>query len=210
MTSKTDLKKWLYEYLTEEFGKEFIGLINPPHDVENGERVLYKLKHNTQAQRKEITQKDQDDFRNLLEDIAQKSGGTVAKIEPVVSSGLPYPRLIDIPQWSALAYQKNVADYLNSEEILPKPDFNIEWLFGLLFGYSNKQLVYINFTHPKVKAAFCMDYDVEYSSEGADLPAQFERFVKRMKQLTDETDTTNMQWSKLIQVNSDLFLRSKT
>src|SRR6266542_1650399 len=147
MITEDKVQQQFYEYLSDTFGPQFTEMIKPPEGVRIGERVLYKLQNQHEAQRKEVTQKDLDNFHQMMVGIAEGCGGIASPPEPPVTSGLPFPRTVDITDWSDVALGTPAMKYVVSDELLPKVDFSIEWLFGLVFS-SEKQLVYIDFTDP--------------------------------------------------------------
>ena len=211
MMTEIKVKEQFYEYLADKFGESFTELIEPPEGVMIGERMLYKLQNGQKAERKEMTQKDIDKFHQMVADIAEKNGGVALESEPPVTSGLPYPRVVDILDWSDVAMDIPAKKYVLSDDLLPKDNFAIEWLFGVVFSPSGKQLVYIDFTHPKVKVAFSADYDAEYDfTIGLEMPRRLRQFKEKRAEIIQEVESrSNVLWAKLVQLDDETFMRLK-
>ena len=96
--------------------------------------------------------------------------------------------------------------------MLPKESFTIEWLLGVVFWPSRKQLVWIDFTHPKVKALFSTDYDIEYDLDHrSDVPRWLELFSQlKAKCTADAESRADMVWVKLIPTDGKTTIRQKT
>ena len=159
--SEKDLEIWLREYLDETFGEGFNTFMEPPEGAKYGERIAYKYKSGLSAKRIQTTQADLDAFQAMTDDIAANSGGYASTVQPAGDSGLPFPRFVDLHEKS-IFWPKEIEAYSKSEELLPALDFDLEWMFGLMFS-SSKELYYLDFTHPKVKGIFCFEYDREYN-----------------------------------------------
>lgn len=207
-----ELKEQMFGYLNHTFGDGFTDLIELPKGLKIGERVLYRLKDDQIVERKEFDKVANDEFRKVLEGIAEKSGGFLAPPEIPVESGLPNPRMVDIAGWEDVSTEIAAKKYALSDDLLPSEDFAIEWLCGLMFGYSNKQFVYIDFTHPKVKMVFSSDFDSEYDiGLGRDMQSRFAQFIQTRKEvITALEEDQSMQWTKLLQLNNSTFVQSKT
>ncbi len=89
--------------------------------------------------------------------------------------------------------------------MLPKEDFAIQWLLGVTIWPSRKQLVYIDFTHPKVKTIFSADYDPEYDFNGrSDVFLQMQQFkVARDSLIVEMEAQPGMAWAKLVQIDGE-------
>lgn len=213
MTNEIEVKEQFYEYLTHEFGEEFTKMIEPPEEAKIGERVLYFLKDSEIASRKEFDHEANDALRTTLQEVANKSGALLSPfIELPVESGLPYPRMVDIIDWDEVAMDIPAKKWVLSDDLLPKEDFGIKWLFGLCFWHSEKQLVYIDFTHPKVKTVLSAEYDEEYRiSTGDNMQARLEQFKEKRMKLIQEVDANPCAyWAKLLQLNDTAFSQTKT
>jgi hypothetical protein len=210
MKTETEILEDFITYLVHKFGKEIVEVIDIPDEAKVGERVLYKLISDQVAQRKDFTQ-DYKELNKTLAEIAQKVSGTV-HIDQPTDSGLSYPRTIDIIDWSEVAMQIPAKKYATSSDLLPKADFSIEWLFGLVFGYSSKRLIYIDFIHPKVKAAFSVEYDAEYDwSAGSDMIQLLNKFREKQTELIkDASSNESILWAKLVQLNDEVLVQIKT
>lgn len=209
MINEIEVKEQFYGYLTQEFGEKFTGMIEPPAEVKIGERVLYLLKDSDTATRKEFDQAANDAHRQMLQQMAEEVGAQLSPFsEPPTDSGLPYPRMVDITDWSEVL----VKNYCSSGDLLPKEDFAIKWLFGLCFWPSGKQLVYIDFTHPKVKTVLSAEYAQEYDfSTGDNMQSRLEKFKEKRAKLIQEVDSNPFAfWAKLVQVNDTVFSQIKT
>jgi hypothetical protein len=211
MITKEKRKQQLYNELNNTFGSEFTKLIDPPKGVEIGERVLYKLTGTRKAKWKEITKKDIDAFHKIAVNIAAQSGGVASIVEPPTTSGLPCPRLVDITGWIEVAMPIPAKKYLVSDDLLPEPGFSIEWVLGTVFGPSDKQVVYIDFTHPKVKTVFSCDYDSEYEIYAErEMHSRLSAFLERKAQIIKRVESQpNILWAKLIQLDKSTFEQIK-
>ena len=115
-----ELRQWFIDYLADTFGKQILDIIPTPDDHEVGERVLFKLKHGVSAERKEVTQKDADDYHQILVKAVSGIEGAQVITDPLpVTSGLPYPRMVDVLDWS-VAMEIPAKEYLASDTLLPK------------------------------------------------------------------------------------------
>jgi len=197
-----EVKEQFFNYLTKTFGKKFLFLITPPDGVEIGERVLFKLQDGKKAERCEETKQETEEFhQSLVEAVGGIEGIQILPTEPPVSSGLPYPRIVDIRDWD-IAYDNPAKEYLTSDALLPKENFSIDWLFGLVFGFE-KQLIYIDFTHPKVKVIFSFVYDFEDVFIKTHLVyKRLEQFNKMRDALIEEAEgNPDLLWIKLVQID---------
>jgi hypothetical protein len=123
-----------------------------------------------------------------------------------VSSGLPYPRLIDLPG-SSIMWDAELRNYMNTEVVLPSEDFPLEWVVGVLHTPSQSMLLYLDFTHATVKAIFRVFYDAEHASvrdEGAGVLARFEQFQRKKQELEADCERRqNVAWAKLVQIDTE-------
>ncbi len=208
-TTEAEVKQQFYEYLSHTFGAKFVKLIDPPEDVRIGERVLYKLTSQKEAMRKEVSQKEIDDLRQKLATIAENAGIAPIEVDPPTTSGLPYPRLVDIGDYNDVAMDAPARAYIVSNDLLPKPDFSIEWLFGTVFRPSDKQLVFVDFAHPQVKAAFSFEYDFEYGSPvQPDMYKHFRRFkALRNKVIREAKSKSELLWVKILQLDEQILIQ---
>ena len=206
-----ELKEQMYEYLNDKFGEGFTDLIELPREVKIGERVLYLLNPGHTVSRKEFEQAAIDEHQEMLEDIVKKTGGFLAPTELPVESGLPDPRTVDILDWSDVAMDIPAKEYLLSDNLSPKEDYSIDWLFGLVFWHSSKQLVYIDFTHPKVKTVLSMEYDSEYQwTLGKNMYSNLAAFIQKRKDLIADIEArAGDGWTKLLQLNDTVFIQLK-
>ena len=85
--------------LNAMFGEEFIRLIDEPQELQIGERVLYRLTGAKIGTRREPSEQEIETLRRSMIDLAKSTGveDSAITFEPPRSSGLPYPRLIDLP-----------------------------------------------------------------------------------------------------------------
>jgi hypothetical protein len=203
-----ELEQWFINYLAETFGEQLLALIPMPVEYEIGERVLFNLKDRVTVERKEQTQEDADDLHQMLAKTVGGIDGVQVTTELPVTSGLPYPRIIDILDWS-VAMDIPAKKYLASNALLPKDDFAIRWLLGVMLWSSRKQLVYIDFTHPKVKTIFSADYDRKHDFDGrSDVYGQLQQFKAARDSLIVETDSdSGVAWAKLVQVDGEMLTR---
>ena len=209
MINEIEVKEQFYGYLTQEFGDKFTEMIEPPIEAKIGERVLYLLEDSVTASRKKFDRAANDAHRQMLQQMCEEVGAQLSPFsEPPTDSGLPYPRMVDITDWNEVL----VKGYVSSGDLLPKKNFTIKWLFGLCFWHSNKQLVYIDFTHPKVKTVLSAEYDDEYDlSMGNNMQSRLEEFKEKRAKLIREVDTNPLAfWAKLVQLNDTVFSQIKT
>src|SRR3989344_1693278 len=209
MINEIEVKEQFYGYLTQDFGDKFTEMIEPPIEAKIGERVLYLLEDSVTASRKKFDRAANDAHRQMLQQMCEEVGAQLSPFsEPPTDSGLPYPRMVDITDWNEVL----VKGYVSSGDLLPKKNFTIKWLFGLCFWHSNKQLVYIDFTHPKVKTVLSAEYDDEYDlSMGNNMQSRLEEFKEKRAKLIREVDTNPLAfWAKLVQLNDTVFSQIKT
>lgn len=78
-------------YFSKTFSDSFFENLTIPKDIITGERVLYKLADNKEAERREITQVDIEQFEIFMEKFCQVSGGR--KVEVGSGVGLDFDEL---------------------------------------------------------------------------------------------------------------------
>jgi len=207
-SEREPLRQDLLNHLRNTFGEELLRLLSEPQGVQVGERVLYKLKEGTQAQRREPSSQELEALKRTHIEFAKSTGvdSSRATFEPPVSSGSPYPRLVDLPG-NQIMWDKYLTEYLKSDNLLPSAEFPLEWVVGVLLMPSEKMLLYLDFTHPKVKAIFRASYDIDgvpQSGERADLRNRFRQFREKKADLESQVEQRgDMLWAKLIQVDSE-------
>ena len=155
-----DISEHFISYFSKTFSDSFFENLTIPKDIITGERVLYKLADNKEAERREITQVEIEQFEIFMEKFCQVSGGRKVEVEMPVTSGLPYARLMDIPGWE-LACQIPLQQYLASDELIPERECPIEWILGVCFFHSKKMLVHMDFVHPTVAGVFSAEYEID-------------------------------------------------
>jgi hypothetical protein len=215
MSTPDQVKASFYNYLAQEFGPGFADLVDPPAGVKIGERVLYLLVSDQEAQRADTQQANreiEEDFTRLAARLSEEIDGMQYYTEPIVSSGLPYPRAVDIPHVSNLALGNLAVHYATSPDELPEKNFSLLWLFGVIFTYSTKYLLYLDFTHPKLRVLFVAEYDVEFEfAKGREIPEQLKTFTilqaKTAKMVEDREDVI---WAKLVQIDTAAHTMIKT
>ena len=200
------LKQEFINYLKSTFGEEFPQLIHEPKGVQIGERVLYKLKNDKPAVRHELSKQEIEALHQKMVEIAKSTGADESAVttDPPTSSGLPYPRLVDLPG-AGIIWDKELKTYLESDELLPAPDFSLEWAIGIVQA-SDTLLMYLDFTHPKVKAIFTASYDFDWESiEGrANIRDRFKQFHEKERELKAQIENnTGMMWAKIVQLDSE-------
>jgi hypothetical protein len=197
------LRASFLQYLGSTFGDEFAQFLDTPPDARVGERVLYKLADGSEAARREPTPEDLAGMRDTLTDIARRTGADPNRVtlEPPVSSGLPYPRLLDLR--GLIMWDTDLARYLNSRDALPSPGFMIQWALGVALLPSEKMLLYLNFIHPTVKAIFRASYDEEGLPGGrAGIREGFAEFRNRVQEAVREAvRRPELLWIKVIRVD---------
>jgi hypothetical protein len=201
--TEKDMELWFRQYLNDTFGEGFNTFITPPEDAKCGERLIYKYKSGSTAIRHESTQQDLDDFDKVLAQMAQACKGTYIPTKPPVTSGLPFPRLIDLNK--GFIWESDMEKYHLNEDLLPSKDFDLEWALGVFFA-SDKTLYHLDFTHPKVKGIFSFEYDREYTMPKCEAArrrfTEFMLLLETYKRLGDELD--HFKWVKITQVNSKI------
>lgn len=208
MVDTQQLRLEFLDYLQTTFGEEFVELIPEPPGVQVGERVLYRFKGERTATRHELTSQELEDRHRTLVEIAKRTGldESAVTTEPPISSGLPVPRLIDLPE-SHMMWDKDLRQWTASRALLPSPDYSLEWAVGVVFMSSEKLLLYLDFTHPKVKAVFRVIYDDEYdrpAGESAEIRTRFKQFCERAQELRAQYDgRTDVVWAKLVQLDNE-------
>lgn len=171
-----------FNYLDQKFGSGFSGQFAVPAGVQVGERVLYKLADGGEATRADIERANQAFAASMAEvaaQLAEVTGDLQYTLDPAVNSGLPYPRTVDVPHAADLALGSLAQQYATSQEKLPTADFALVWLLGGIFGYSASTFIYLDFSHPQLKALYTAEYDVvdDYNS-GKKIPEQITSFLK--------------------------------
>jgi hypothetical protein len=197
-------RKRLLAYLTAMFGEDVVHVIEEPSNVQIGERVLYRLAGDRTASRHEPSAEDLDRLRDQMARFANDTGGSVVAIEPPTSSGLSCPRLVDLPG-SEIIWDRALREFIASEDRLPALDFPLEWAIGVLQG-SEDLFLYLNFTHPKVKAVFRIAYEPVYlrAEDRARLREEFTRFREKERELRDTVEAApDIAWAKIVQVDME-------
>ena len=215
MSTPDQVKASFDDYLHQRFGSGFVNLIKPPAEIKIGERVLYMLAGDHEARRADTEQANreaEESLAALISRLSDEITGLQYYTEPVVSSGLPYPRAVDIPHVSDLALGSLAADYATSPDEFPEKDFALLWLFGAIFTYSAKYLLYLDFTHPKLRAVYVAEYDVEHEySKGSDIPQQLKAFVSRQAEMVEMVEARQeVCWAKLVQIDTAVQAAIKT
>ena len=200
-----DLRQQLAEYLRAAFGRDLLPLSDAPAGVQIGERVLYKVTPGTKVARTEPARAAQDELRQMMTDFAKRTGASRARFEGPVSSGLPHPRLIDLPG-SSIMWDTELKAYVESDALLPSADFPLEWVAGVFQGGTEDMLLYLDFTHAKVKSIFRLFYDVHGGpSRGAmNVVSLYEAFRTRKGELEARCERSpEVAWAKLVQVDDE-------
>jgi hypothetical protein len=168
--------------------------------------VLYRLKGAQEAERHELTEREIEEQRRAVVALAKSTGvdESAVTFEPPVISGLPYPRLIDLPG-SGIMWDKDLKNYFESDEPLPSKDFSLEWVLGIVLTPSEKMLMYLDSTHCRVKAIFRVFYESEFgTAEGPKIVERFRRFLEKERELKDRSEQSrDIVWAKIIQVDAE-------
>ena len=216
MKTPNQVKTDFFDYLDQKFGTDRLtGLVKLPPEVRIGERVLYQMTDGQEASRldtEKLNQENDEAFGKIAAQISEEIEGATFFTEPATSSGLPYPRTIDIPSMSDLALGNLASNYETNHEELPTKDFPVLWLFGAIFGYSSKYLIYLDFTDPRLRALYIAEYDVEHDfSAGRDIPQKLRSFLIRREKLTKTiAQRQDVLWAKLVQTDSLVHTTMKT
>ena len=111
---------------------------------------------------------------------------------------------MDIPHVLNLALGNLATNYATSPDELPEKDFALRWLFGVIFTYSAKYLLYLDFTHPQLRAVYVAEYDIEFeSAKGRGIPEQFENFTIQQTELAKLVEIRqDVIWAKLVQIDT--------
>lgn len=200
MNHEKILKHDFLKSLADSFGPSFLECIQEPQGTQVGERVLYKFIDNTTAQRRTLTGQQFQSLRLELEALAGETLATVT-LEAPGNSGLDLPRTADLIE-ADTAMQLPAERWVNSETLLPRPDYKLEWLLGTIHWSDHKELLYIDFTDPKVKCTLCADFDDLYDTDlGEDMQTQFENILAaRAELLADPT----IEWAKLASIGGKI------
>ena len=191
-------------HLKATFGEEFLQLVPEPQAVQIGERVLYRLAGNKAGIRHEPSDQELERLRDQMTSFAASTGASAVSFEPPRGSGLPYPRLIDLPG-STIIWDSALKTYLENDELLPAPDFPLEWAIGVLLT-SEVLFLYLDFTHPKVKAVFRAVYDPEHDTmrERIRIGEDFKQFRQTEDKLRRRTETdSTIAWAKIVQIDME-------
>jgi hypothetical protein len=206
-SDRDELGQLFFAYLSSTFGEELPQLLNAPRGVQAGERVLYKLKDGVEVTRREPSQQELEELRRKFAAFAKSTGVDESRVtfDPPVSSGLPYPRLLDLP--ALVMWDTELSKYLESNDLLPSQNFPLEWVVGVMHGGSEKMFLYLNFTHPKVKAIFRTSYDIDGApsfKERADIRERFKQFRQKESELEAQLEKRrDILWAKIVQVDSE-------
>lgn len=200
----TELRQQFADYLEQTFGEEFLRLLDEPEGVHAGERVLYKLKRNQEARRQEPSADNLNALRETMAEIARKTGATGISFEPPVTSGLPYPRLIDLPG-SSIMWDAELRKYMEADAMLPSADFPLEWVAGVLFTPSQKMLLYLDCTDSRVAAVFRVFYEGDaFTEPAATVRDRFKQFQSKKRELLAEcARRRTLVWAKLVQIDDE-------
>jgi hypothetical protein len=205
MVDTEQLRERFLAYLKATFGEEFLRLVDEPQDLRIGERVLYRLAGGKTGTRHEPSEQEIESLRCRMTDVAKSTGveDSAITFEPPRSSGLPYPRLIDLPG-STIIWDTELKKYLESDDLLPSSDFPLEWAIGVL-RTSEEFFLYLDFTHPKVKAVFRGSYDPEHDFRGGTrIGEEFKRFRQKEDALRGRTDAdSTIAWAKIVQIDME-------
>lgn len=212
--TEDQLRRDFLDYLDQRFGPALTDLLDPPASARAGERVIYALFSGEEQPRGDVDQLNHEamaEFSRLARQIARGVPGAAFHFTPATDSGLPFPRLVDIPGADALA-MGDLRPYATSHEELPSADFNIAWLLGVIFGHSSKYLLYIDFTDQRLGAVYAAEYDDEDDFDvGRDLARQFATFIDWRDNLRAEIGRDKgVEWAKLVQTGSELRATIKT
>jgi len=198
-------------HLKAAFGEEFLQLVHEPQAVQIGERVLYRLVGSKAGSRHEPSDQELERLRDQMTRFAASTGASAVSFEPPRSSGLPYPRLIDLPG-SSIIWDAELREYAESDEPLPSRDFPLEWAVGVVLT-SELFFVYLDFTHPKVQAVFRGSYDPQHDFGGRTrIGEEFKRFRQKEDELRRRADAdSTITWAKIVQVDMEpALVRLKT
>ena len=200
-----ELREQFLSYLKTTFGDEFPRLLDEPAGLQIGERVMYRLASGKTGTRHEPSEQEIENLRRRMIDVAKDTGVEDSAItyEPPRSSGLPYPRLIDLPG-SNIIWDAELRKYAGSDDLLPAPGFPLEWAVGVLLT-SEVLFLYLNLTHQKVKAVFTGSYDPEHDFGGRTrVGEQFRRFRQKEDELRARVaaDST-IAWARIVQMEMD-------
>lgn len=205
MVDTQQLRLEFLDYLQTTFGEEFVELIAEPPGVQVGERVLYRLAGGKTGTRHEPSEQEIESLRRRITDVAKSTGveDSAITFEPPRSSGLPYPRLIDVPG-STIIWDTELKKYLERDDLLPSRDFPLEWAIGVL-RTSEEFFLYLDFTHPKIKAVFRGSYDPEHDFGGRTrIGEEFKRFRQKENALRGRTDAdSTIAWAKIVQIDME-------
>ena len=71
---------------------------------------------------------------------------------------------------------------------------------------------YLDFTHPKLRAVYVAEYDVEFDlSQGRDIPEQLKAFTTRQAEMAKMAEARqDIQWAKLVQIDTAVQAMIKT
>ena len=207
MSTPDQIKASFYTYLDQEFGPGFAKLIESPAGVKIGERVLYLPASGQEVKRADTEQANREiegGITRLAAHLSDEIDSLQYHIEPVISSGLPYPRAVDIPHVSDLALGNLAANYATSAAELPQKNFSLLWLFGVIFTYSAKYLLYLDFMHPRLRTLYIAEYDVEFEfAKGREIPEQLKSFTVRQAEMTKIIEARqDVDWAKLVQIDT--------
>ena len=195
----------LLTYLKAMLGEDVLEVIEDSGDVHIGERVLYRLAGDTTAARHEPSAEDVERLRSQMTRFASDTGGSMVSFEPPRSSNLPYPRLVDLPG-SEIIWDTELNKYRESEDLLPARDFPLEWAIGVL-RTSEDLILYLDFTHPRLKAVFRAACDTSgglSAAERARLRDGFRVFRDKQRDLRRVVEAdTHIAWAKIVQRDLD-------
>src|SRR5207244_5799455 len=116
----------------------------------------------------------------------------------------PSPRLGD-RAGNQIMSDKYLTEYFENANPLPSADFPLEWVVGVLLMPSEKILLHLDFTHPKVKAIFRASYDIDgipQPGERAGIGNRFRQFRDKARELESQV-RGGLLWAKLVQVDSE-------
>ena len=149
MSSDDRVEAAFVSQVQELFGAELLEAVERPPGYRVGERMLYRMRGGQRAERRPV---DRESVEAVLRPIAEASGGSLS-VELPTDSGLPHPRIVDLPD-CGIMYDGRISAFAESDEPLPSPDFQLDWLIGLVNGPDEDRFVYLDFTDPVVKALF--------------------------------------------------------
>jgi len=200
-----NLERGLMENLSVHLGVDLRELIDVPREgLLEGDRVIY-VGHGEGFKRRDPKPEGVGEFlRELAAVMDEAVGKGRYKISfemptPPQPGGEPKPRMIDvIPDF---VWWREHVEYARSPKLLPRGDWRVDWLLGVLFKSEEADMVYLDFRDPKVKVVvsgcfYSMHDSCELEARRRNVLVSSLRKAKKLKERYQSNP--HVKWVKIV------------